>query len=94
MVDALIAGYRGPDHEHLNGHDEAPEVELATVSEGMVGVGRSGGSFDAIQDKEFVGRVDDRMNTLTQHRGAPGDCRRSEFHGRNREIAGERSING
>ena len=69
--------------------DEAPEVDLAPVAEGMRLVGRPLGAPEAVQEQHLVAGVDERMDAFAEHRGAARDPGGGELRDRDQQVAGE-----
>jgi hypothetical protein len=77
--DALVDRYPGTEREDEDRDDEAPEVEFAAVSEGVIFVGRLARLAAPPHQKQLIGRIDDAVDTLGQHRRRAGDRRRGEL---------------
>ena len=92
MVEALVQGNTGAQHEHLQRDDEAPEVELAAIAERVAFVGGQHRAVNAIEQHALVAGVDQRMHRLAQHRGASGPPGGGKLDERDQEIAGQGGI--
>ncbi len=73
LLDALEEREQPAQAEQDERHDEAPEVALAAVSEGMFGRGLSAGPAAAEQQQALVARVGEGVGGLCQQTGRPGD---------------------
>src|SRR5262249_52832823 len=79
----------GPEGEHQQRHDEAPEIELPAVAEGMADVGGLGGAPEPVEQQHLVDGVHQGVNAFAQHRGAAGQPGGHELHRGDRQVAGE-----
>ncbi len=86
FVDRNARAKRKDEH----GDDEAPEIELAAVAEGMELVGRALGCTAAPHQQQLVGRIDDAVHAFGQHRRGTGDRGRDELRHGDAEVRQKR----
>ena len=78
--------------EDEQGHDEAPEVELAAVADRVVHVGLQLGAAHAVQQQDLVADVDARMHRFAEHRRAASPGRGAGLRERHEQVANERDV--
>src|SRR5438270_1050911 len=88
--DAFIHRHAGAEREHEHGDDEAPEIELAAVTERVQLVGGAFRLTAAPHQQQLVDRIYHAVNALGQHRRGTGDRGCDELRYRNAKVRGER----
>ncbi len=66
-------GHASAQPEDQHGDDQAPEVQLLAVAEGVLRRGRPLAEPDTHEQQYAVERVDGGVDTLGQHGGTAGD---------------------
>jgi hypothetical protein len=92
MGDTFVKRYTCTEREHEQCDDEAPEVQLPTIAERMIGIRTLGSAFHAVEEQKFVDSIDKGMYALTEHCGAGCDPRSRKFYERDRQICRKRNV--
>ncbi len=87
--DPLVDRHPAASGEDEDGDDQAPEVQVLAVAEGVVGIRRPAAQAMTEQEQPAVAGIDQRVNRLGEHRGAAGEERRGELRARDRQVAGD-----
>lgn len=64
LLDALVNGNARAQREQQDRDDEAPEIELFRIAEGVDGIGGPLGAPDAVQEQHLVSGVDEGVDRL------------------------------
>ncbi len=88
VLDAFVGRYTGAGREHQQCHDEAPEVQLAPVAEGMQGVRLLLRAAQAIQQQQLVDGVHQGVDALAEHGRTAGNAGGDELGDGDCEVAG------
>ena len=88
--DAFVDRHARAEREDQHRDDEAPEIKLAPVTEGMKLVGRPLRRAAAPHQQQLVGRIDHAVNAFGEHRRRAGDRRRDELRDGDAEVGEQR----
>src|SRR5262249_10327103 len=89
VVDPFVYRDPRPEREDEQGHDEAPEVELPPVAEGMVRVRRPGGPTEPVEQQQLVAGVGHGVDRFAEHGGAAREQGGGELGSRHQRVSDE-----
>lgn len=90
--NTVAKGEARPDSKNQQSDDEAPKVDLATISQAVLTIGADRGTAKTVEKQKLISRIDNRMNTLAEHRRAAGPDRGSELRQRYQKISCDRGV--
>lgn len=90
LLVALVEREDATDGEQDDGDEEAVDVALAAVSEGVLGGRRALGLLASEQQQALVAGVRDGVHTFGQHRGRTTEGERHELRCGNRQVGAQR----
>ena len=90
LGDALVEGEQAAHREQHEGDDERPEVALAAVAEGVLGVGLALRPLAAEHQQALVAGVGEGVDRLGEQAGRAGDQEPDELGDGDPEVGEER----
>lgn len=89
VTDSFVHRHARTEAEDEERDDEAPEIELTSMTERVVRVGRPRRSPETVKEQQLISGVDEGMHRLAHHRGAAGDLGGGELRQGDEEIPHE-----
>ena len=86
MPDAFVDRHATAQREDCDGHYQRPEIEFFAVAKGMCEVGRPAALAQTIQEQHAVACINQRVDTLREHRRAAGEGGSDELGDGNAEV--------
>ena len=83
VLNALVNGHDAADGEHGHSDHKRPEIEDLAMTEGMSFVRGLAAQSHSPQQQNAVTGIDCGMETLGQHRAAPGQGSRGPLRNQN-----------
>src|SRR5438270_7999153 len=94
VVDPLDARGDTAETEEQQGNDEAPEIELSSISERVLGVRTTSGAPHSVQQQCFIAGINETVDRLRQHRRRAGRQSSRQLRDRDEQVAYDRSPDG